>query len=318
MIRLRRSMLDGLNQPTPTLPAVRKALQSAVELEHATIPVYLYGLYSLDASKNAAIVRIIQSVVVEEMLHMTLASNVLNALGGSPVIDSPGFIPTFPGPLPGGVESDLTVNLAPFSMQQLQTYLQIEQPEHPIDIDADATATDDSPVTIGEFYTALSEAIECLGDSVFVDPPRNQVGPTLMGGSVVVTNVKSAQCAIRTIIRQGEGSTKSPEDPDGEPAHYYRFMQIQNGALLVSAPGSSPPWEYSGAAVDFDATGVYAVATNPALSPGYAAGSVQAFANDNFNYTYTYTSLLHSLTEHHFSQCRELALLVLFAPDFSG
>src|SRR5713226_4987828 len=104
MIRLRRSLIQGLDDPSPTPQAVRDALQNAVKLEHATIPVYLYGLFSLQQDKNAAISEILQSVVVEEMLHMTLASNVLNAVGGSPQIDQPGFIPIYPGPLPGGVE----------------------------------------------------------------------------------------------------------------------------------------------------------------------------------------------------------------------
>lgn len=291
MIRLQRSMLEGLTGAVITPQSVCASLQSAVELEHATIPVYLYGLYSLDAAKNPEIVSIIQSVVVEEMLHMTLACNVLNALGGAPVIDSPAFIPTFPGPLPGGVESDLIVNLAPFSMDQLETYLQIEKPEDPLDIKLLAATS--GTITIGQFYTAISDAIAVLGDSAFVDPPRNQVGPDLMRESVVVVDVATAQQALNIIIEQGEGSTTSPEDGYGEAAHYYRFMQIQNGALLVPAPANTPPWAYAGAAVTFDPKGVYAIPTNPALPPGYPLGSVQAFANDNFNYTYT--NLLQSL-----------------------
>src|SRR5947199_3695973 len=118
MIHLRRSMVQGLDDPSPDPQAVRNALQNAVKLEHATIPVYLYGLYSLQRGKNVAVAEILQSVVVEEMLHMTLASNVLNALGGSPQIDRPGFIPTYPGPLPGGVEGSLIVALASFSLTQ--------------------------------------------------------------------------------------------------------------------------------------------------------------------------------------------------------
>ncbi|MEO9131180.1 MAG: hypothetical protein ABI240_08230 [Sphingomonas sp.] len=43
----------------------------------------------------------------------------------------------------------------------------------------------------------------------------------------------------------------------------------------------------------FDPAGVYAVPTNPATPPSHAAGSAQAFANDNFNHTYT--SLLKAL-----------------------
>jgi len=100
MIRLQRSMIAGLQAPVVTVQSVRASLQNAIELEHATIPPYLYALYSLDAALNPGIAALIQSVVVEEMLHMTLSSNVLNALGGSPQIDRPGFIPAYPAPCP--------------------------------------------------------------------------------------------------------------------------------------------------------------------------------------------------------------------------
>jgi Ferritin-like len=281
-----RSVVDDV----PTVQGVCAALQQAVELEHSTIPLYLYAAYSLDASKNRPVIDIIESVVIEEMLHMTLASNVLNALGGAPNIDQPGFIPTYPGPLPGGVDSELIVNLAPFSSEQLQTFLQIEEPEDPLVLQA--LVGGDEAVTIGQFYTAIARSIVALGDGAFVDPPRNQVGPDLMDEAIVVTDVASACAAIQRIIVQGEGTTTSPEDADGEPAHYYRFMQIQRGHLLVPAAGQTPPWAYTGPAITFDASGVYAIPTNPGVS-GYPAGSAAAFANDNFNYTYT--ALLGSL-----------------------
>lgn len=292
MIRLQRSMLAGLEADDVAVSAVHTALQQAIELEHATIPLYLYALYSLDESKNAEIATIIASVVVEEMLHMTLSSNVLNALGGAPVIDKPDFVPTYPGSLPGGVEADLVVGLAPFSMAQLETFIQVESPEDPLVFRSAGAVTD--TITIGEFYAGISTAIGNLGDGAFVDPPRNQIGPSLMRGSVVVSDVATAQQAIGVIVEQGEGTTTSPDDADGEAAHYYRFMQIKNGHLLVPVPQSDPPtFAYDGAPVPFDPAGVYPVPTNPGVPPGYPAGSAQAFANDNFNYTYT--SLLTSL-----------------------
>lgn len=291
MIRLQRSMIAGLQQPTPA--SVATALQNAVVLEHATIPVYLYGLYSLDAKRNAAIVSILQSVVVEEMLHMTLAANVLNAIGGAPVIDSPDFIPSYPGTLPGSVESGLVVHLRPFSQDQLMTYLQIEQPETPIPIQGDPPANDDG-ITIGQFYTAISDAIGVLGESLFVPGPRNQITADLMPGAIPVTDVVSAQTAIATIIQQGEGSSTSPEEAaqSSEPAHYYRFLQILNTALLQPAPGQTPPWAFNGAPVLFDVGGVYPIPDDPKAA-NYPAGSAQAIANDTFNYTYT--SLLKTL-----------------------
>jgi hypothetical protein len=298
MILLQSTVLEGLRAPAGP-EDVWASLQQAVELEHATIPVYLYALYSLDAGRNREIVGIVQSVVVEEMLHMTLAANVLNALGGSPRIDKPGFIPTFPGPLPGGVESNLTVNLAPFSMTQLQAFLDIEQPEDPLDFKVAALGAEAAePITIGQFYTAISNAIGQLGDSAFVKPPRNQVGPDIMPESVVVTDVATAQEAIRIIVEQGEGTSNSPEEVvGGRYAHYYRFMQIKKGRLLVKVPTPQPPdqqYTYSGAPVPFDPAGVYAVPTNPTAA-GYTDAS-QRFANDNFNYTYTTLLLaLHTL-----------------------
>jgi hypothetical protein len=281
MIRLQRSLLAGLTDTTPTVQSVCASLQNAVELEHATIPLYLYALYSLAPGKNVEIAAIIESVVVEEMLHMTLASNVLNALGGVPRIGQPGFIPTYPGPLPGGVESDLTVNLAPFSMDQLETFLDIEQSANLLVFPAALAAT--TTITIGEFYTAISKAIVTLGNSAFVNPPRNQVGPTLMRESTIVTDVTTAQEAIKTIIDQGEGTSNSPLEKVGDGyAHYYRFKQIKKGHLLIDIQ-EPPYYAYRGKPVPFDTLGVYNV----------APGILPSLASDNFNYTYT--SLLHAL-----------------------
>lgn len=282
MIRLSRSMIQGLDDPAPDPQAVRDALQNAVKLEHATIPVYLYGLYSLAAGKNVEIGKILESVVVEEMLHMTLASNVLNAIGGSPEIDHPHFIPTYPGPLPGGVQGGLKVALAPFSMTQLETYLSIEEPDDPLQFPSALAAAE--TVTIGDFYAKISAAIGALGNGAFVNPPRNQVGPDLMFESIVVTDVPTAQQALKTIVEQGEGTHTSPEEVVGPGyAHYYRYMQIKKGHLLVKTPGVAPGYAYTGAALTFDASGAYNVP--PSATPSLAA--------DNFNYTYT--SLLRAL-----------------------
>ena len=297
MIHLRSSVLKGALRPK-SAQDLWPVLQHAVELEHSTIPVYLYALYSLNASANAEIAAIIQSVVVEEMLHMTLASNLLNALGGSPAIDRPGFIPKYPGPLPGGIQGELTVHLAPFSMKQVDTFLQIEEPEDPIKFQS-LTATKGLPdeITIGQFYLSILAGIESLGDGAFVKPPRNQVGPEIMPESVEVFDVRTAKTAITTIIDQGEGTRKSPLEVVGAGyAHYYRYMQIKKGRLLVRHPNPKLPpnqqYSYTGAPLPFNHSGVYAVPTDPS-SANYPQGSAQAAANDNFNYTYT--SLLSAL-----------------------
>lgn len=289
-----RPKVSATEAPSTELDVVKDLLQQAIMLEHATIPVYLYALYSLEPSKNAMIAQIIQSVVIEEMLHMTLACNVLNALGGSPTIDSPDFIPTYPGHLPGGVESSLVVHLRPFSLTQLDTFLDIEQPDDPFEFRSLLAA--EEGMTIGDFYRGIEEKIVALGNEAFVPGPRNQIGPDQMENSVVVTDVASALQAINTIVEQGEGTTSTPKEVVGKRyAHYYRFMQIKKGRLLVQISTTGPvetQFAYVGPPVPFDPSGVYAAPDDP-LSSTYPAGSQQAALNNRFNYTYT--ALLRSL-----------------------
>lgn len=75
-----------------TLPQLREHLQTAIQLEHTTIPPYLTTLYTLDERRNRFAYQAIQGVVMEEMLHMIQVCNILNALGGSPAINTPHFI----------------------------------------------------------------------------------------------------------------------------------------------------------------------------------------------------------------------------------
>jgi hypothetical protein len=291
MIQLKSELLEEL--VVGGVDAVKKALQQAIELEHSTIPLYLYALYSLDEELNGEIAEIIQSVALEEMLHLTLAANVLNGLGGNPELDRPGFIPAYPGPLPGGVESQLSVQLAPFSMDQLSIFLTIEEPEHPIPIPVSALElAAERPITIGVFYNRIIAEIGKLNDSDFYDPPRHQIGPGLMEESIIVTDKKTAVRAIEIIIDQGEGTPKSPMEIDGDaPAHYYRFQQIVMGKKLIPAPGQTPPWVYGGDAISLNSAGVYRVPTNPSRT-NYTT-KAQLIVCDTFNYTYT--SLLHCL-----------------------
>ncbi|HEY0602494.1 MAG TPA: ferritin-like protein [Herpetosiphonaceae bacterium] len=271
--RLRQKLQQG------DKASVMSLLQDAIELEHSTIPPYLYALYSLDESKNSQIVDIIESVVVEEMLHMTLACNILNALGGTPVLDKPDFIPHYPGTLPGIEPPDPTwqVNLEPFSKDMVQKiFMQIELPEFGPIVKFAAASTDDEPTTIGQFYSQLEEQIAALDEGAFVSPPRNQVGPDIMPESIVVHDVPSMRKAIKTIIDQGEGTDTDPFDENGDPAHYYRFAETVKGRELTR----TPPYKYEGKEVPLDPTGIFNVQPD-------RQGSGQSQAACTFNYTYT-------------------------------
>lgn len=302
MIRLQKDLVcppDG----TITLEFVRRQLQNAIVLEHATIPTYLTAYYSVkpDAAANQEAAAMVRSVVIEEMLHMTLAANVLNAIGGKPMIDSPAFVPKFPGPLPGGVHEGFKVSLTSLSKDSLKDiYMVIEEPEDPLDFEAapllSAPPDEVDSFTIGEFYTSikqhLRELVAELGEAaVFSGEPSRQFFDQQWFRSEAkkVDDLKSAYLAIDTIIVQGEGSRKSPLDDEGDLAHFYKFSELYEGRKLIRTQSTGPveqQWEYAGEPILLDPDGIYPLVENahldmyPTDSPAY----VQA---REFNGSYT-------------------------------
>src|ERR671927_1549504 len=83
-------------------------LRAALQLEHATSPPYLTALYSIKPETNSDAFHVIRVVAVEEMLHLTLVANVLNAIGGRPNLTGAHFVPAYPAYLPNG-EKDFQV-----------------------------------------------------------------------------------------------------------------------------------------------------------------------------------------------------------------
>lgn len=297
MIRLKSELFADLNG---TIEGLRSALQNAIELEHSTIPPYLYVLYSLKPGTNLEIAGLVKSIVLQEMLHMALDCNVLNAVGGTPKIDDPAFIPKYPGPLPGGVESELIVPLAPFSKQLVKDkFMVIEEPEDPLHFPVVKLALAEAqPVTIGQFYTGIIQQIKELAakGNIFSGDSKRQLTtgfPSLQ--TIHVHDAASAIQAVNMIVEQGEGTKTSPLDPEHEPAHYYRFAEIYQGKMLIPnsdhSPGA-PEYVYGGQNIPFDSANVWPVITNPD-SKSYPPGSKARNLNDTFNYTYT--SLLKSL-----------------------
>ena len=286
MIALQESLRDDLTD----LKGVRRSLQRAIALEHATIPPYLYALYSLVPGRNDTIAGLVRSVVLEEMSHMTLAANILNAIGGAPEIDHPRFVPSYPGPLPGGVEQGLRVPLAHFSIDLVRSvFMVIEEPEDPIEFELAAAAVPE-PLTIGAFYRTISGL---LGDDMFTGDPARQV--SLDFGAVKVDkidDVASARSAIDDIVEEGEGTATSPLDGEHELAHYYRFSEIAEGRALIPDASKPKGFSYSGPAITFDPAGVFALPGNPKLA-AYPPNSEARRRCATFNYTYT--SLLKTL-----------------------
>lgn len=260
-------------------------VNDAIRLEHATIPAYLSAYFSLMPGTNQAIADIIRGIVIEEMLHMSIAANLLIAIGGAPKIDDPAFIPTYPGTLPMNVGHGVVVGLEPCSGRLIQTFMQIEEPEQPLVFEAALDAAE--PVaTIGAFYQELLDKLQSLGAGAFIgDFERELTGTRWFTDELQpITDFESAKSAVEIIVVQGEGTTQSPNDAEGELAHYYLFSQIAEGRLLVQAPNGA--WSYSGAPISIDSSGVYPMAKN-ARSADYAQGTRARQVADVFNMTYS-------------------------------
>lgn len=315
-----------INPPLPpskigTIEDLREHLQAAVELEHGTIPPYLSALYSIRPGRNREAAEIIRTVVVQEMLHMVLAANVLNAIGGAPTVAHPDFVPEYPIALPLGDGTPLQVPLQRFSPDTVTTFLKVEQPTPPMH-NFDLVLKSAVPVppgqlanmvkagvlypSIGEFYGAIKEGLELLegeagknGGTIFTGAADRQVGPEHFygagGRATPVRNLSEALSALEVIVHQGEGFGNTIGDNatvsgQGEIAHYYRFDQLRQSRLYLA---KDKPGEPSGAAivVDYSSEAVFPMLDNPttaSLPPGEVRQRGEAFAE-------TYTHLLKLL-----------------------
>ncbi|GGT43222.1 ferritin-like protein [Nonomuraea spiralis] len=283
-----------------TLDSLREHLQWAIELEHATLPPYLCALYSLDPERNRQAVEVVSTVFVEEMLHLALAANLLNAVGGSPRLDTPRMLPPHPRRLPHG---DLEVSLLPFGAEALEMFLRLERPAPP-----GAPAQGDGYETIGQFYAAIEQGLRRLCDrlgerQVFSGDPARQVNSShfrhTAGFLFAVEDLESALGALKEIVEQGEGMDGG-EVWDGdadvfhpdrdEVAHYYRFQELKLGRRYQR--GDTPRSGPTGEVVPVDPAGVLPMRPNPGpAEPGSAARAAQE------RFDQTYCTLLNQLEQ---------------------
>jgi hypothetical protein len=207
------------------------SLQDAIQLEFSTIPPYLCAMWSIKDTDHP-FYGIFRDIVVEEMLHLGIACNLLAGVGGKPVLCDPNFIPDYPCPLPGGVHPGLTVGLVGFSQELVaNVFMEIEKPEHPIVIEAEALEF----ATIGQFYDAILAAFEHAGPPHLDDQWQMAEPVTGLEKYVTPDDVKGA---IGLVKHQGEGTEQSAfEEPTGDVlAHYYRFQQIRDLKQIVKGP----------------------------------------------------------------------------------
>jgi hypothetical protein len=297
MIRLDPGIISGIRS-AQTAEDLHKYLRNAVKLEHSTIPPYLTAMFSLKAGTNESIARLIRSVVVQEMLHMTIASNILIAIGGNPEINTKAFVPDYPGPLPMNIGKGLIVGIEAFSIALVENvFMAIEEPEVPIPVKPPSllamAAEEPEYATIGEFYDAIKEQICKLGQSIFVHttaPPQVVSSRWFPPEKLFTIEGPASACrAIDVIKIEGEGTTSVPYQSPDDPAHFYKFGEIAAGRRVIQTRAG---FAYDGAPILFDPSGVWPLRPNCKIAD-FAVGTQARTRIERF--AYSYTSLLNAL-----------------------
>lgn len=250
-------------------------LQTAIEIELSTIPIYLYTYYSINRQPDVSKIKnaktaetlkyyankaggLIMSVAVEEMLHMSLSSNVKRSLGGMP--QTAGKSPAkYPTNLPGH-KKGFEANLAPLSLKQLDTFLAIEKPDY------NEKPTDKNWDTIGQFYSEIRQLIQKETkpeDFNFVEfqlgPGKGYYAPNNIdtvypgkdgkpeypnshdsGDLINVDGKEKALQAIAIVCDQGEGfgtpaTTKYDDKQKNEETHYYKYQLLHKELKAILA-----------------------------------------------------------------------------------
>ena len=252
IIRHREQLLDTLSE--------------AAEIEHNLMCCYLYAAWSLKTEPDDGVdpelqkeirgwQRAIVDVAIDEMTHLTLVSNLMNALGGVAHLHRPNF------PVANGYHpADLQVRLAPFNRDTLQHFIYLERPEG--SDEPDGHGFDQRPGysralrgirlmpsaqdyrTVGHLYRSVEAALRQLSAemgeaALFCGDPALQVCPNILTltGLVRITDLASACKAIETIVEQGEGASNNSAG-----CHYARFVKIRESydAILARDSGFRP------------------------------------------------------------------------------
>ena len=240
------------------------ALSEAAELEHGLMCCYLYAAFSIGRRSEqrfpahaAAIARWraeITDIARDEMIHLALVSNLLNAVGAAPHLQRPNF-PVAAGYHPAGIR----VSLAPFCLATIQHFVYLERPDDVIEREGAGFAgrsytrighvgrlvpSGQDYETLGDLYRWIRDGfahlVELHGEpGVFCGDPRLQVTSADLGlpGVIAVVDLASAQRVIDTIVTQGEGAPSCPGH-----SHYSRFSAIRREleAILAVEPGFAP------------------------------------------------------------------------------
>ena len=187
--------------------------------------------------------------------------------------------------------SGFVVGIEAFSKPLVENvFMKIEEPEHPIPVQALAVEAVPNFGTIGEFYAALALKITEFGNSIFTVSASKQVltwfDPERL---FAITDVATADAGIAIIVDEGEGTSTDPFQSPGNPAHYYKFGEILHGRKIIK---TATGFAYAGEPIPFAPAGVHPMKPNPKIadfpSDSQARSRVEEFAT-------AYSSLLNAL-----------------------
>ena len=224
----------------------------ASELEHGLLCCYLFAAFTMKSDASEGLTgaqldavnrwkRVIYQIAAQEMLHLSLACNLLTSIGAAPHFRRPNF-PVAAKYCP----PSFRLSLGPFNERTLSHFIFVERPEGMKLQDAPQfEPSDPAPVapnegdeivpmpqdfaTVGHLYRGIEAGLRHLvekdgEDRVFIGPPRAQASKKYfrLPELIPVTSLASAIKAIETIVEEGEGARG-----DIEGSHYGRFLRIQ-------------------------------------------------------------------------------------------
>src|SRR4029079_10706254 len=241
-------------------------LAEAAAVEHCLMCSYLFAAWSLKRGESDGLTaeqtvsverwkKVITSVAIEEMAHLTMANNLLVSIGAGPHLSRPNF-PVPPTYFPTGI----VVELARFSPSVLDHFIFLERPEgkelhvaaefvHKLDYHRTLPKGRLMPssqdyTTQGHLYRGIRHGLEVLTHHIgekelFCGDVGAQIGPAdaSLPGLSLITDLKSAEAALQTIIEQGEGAPEHSEN-----SHYARFMTVRHeyDAFVAADPAFDP------------------------------------------------------------------------------
>jgi hypothetical protein len=250
-------------------------LSAASEIEHQLLCVYLFAAYSLKSDLAEGGMTpdefncvsdwqgSIIDVAVQEMLHLSLASNMLTSIGGAPHFSRPSLPQNTMKYYPPNFRLDLlpfsrdTLNgficFESFEQDQLCTGVSTKDPKCTGDPDAlknlTCPQTAQPPITVGELYLRIAKTFIALSSQIgeaalFIGPPSAQMtdaAVTDLFGYGVLPSTPRAKAA--RVPQPDFGECNDVKIPLLNPVTDLKSALIAINTIVVQGEGDVVEWQ---------------------------------------------------------------------------